>query len=126
MTGQISFSQVQAYLDAIAKKANNEVDDSPHERFWNVDYTSFVDGNVPGVRCDGNAVPIIDKAKPINSAFYVILTDPAGWCRKRQMPGGGPFITDAGYKVTLADGTTVTGQQIKDDLAAWLSGGYPK
>ena len=33
--------------------------------------------------------------------MYIILTSAARYCGRGQMPPGGPFITDAGYSVTL-------------------------
>jgi hypothetical protein len=125
LTSRILFPTVQVYLNAVADKAANAIDDSPHVRFWNIPYDQFINGIVPGVKCKGNPVPIIDKTDPLNSPFFVILTNANGWCRKRQMPGGGPFITDPGYSVTLAEGTSVTGQKIQDDLADWLAHGFP-
>jgi hypothetical protein len=41
------------------------------------------------------------------------------------MPPLGPFITDADYKLTLSDGTVVTGEQIKNDIHDWLASGAP-
>jgi hypothetical protein len=122
----ITYADVQAYLDAIANKANNDISNSPHDRFWNVPYNEFVSGTVPHTKCNGQAIPLINHADPINSAFYLILTDTSGWCNKREMPGGGPFITDTGYQVTLANGSTITGNQIKDNIASWLSNGFPE
>jgi hypothetical protein len=69
---------------------------------------------------------MIDKGNPAQTPFYLILTTPAGWCGKAQMPEGGPFITDRNYQVTLADGTTVTGAKIQQDLLEWLTNGYPQ
>jgi hypothetical protein len=124
-TSRILFPTVQAYLNAVADKAANGIDDSPHVRFWNIPYDQFINGIVPDVKCNGSPVPIIDKTAPLNSPFFVILTNANGWCRKRQMPEDGPFITDPGYSVTLAEGTSVTGQKIQDDLADWLAHGFP-
>lgn len=122
----ISFVRVKIYLDAIAAQAANDINNSPHNTFWNLSYTDFVNGNIPHVTCNGQPIPLINKADPKNSAFFVILTNAAGFCNKRQMPGGGPFITDAGYTVNLPDGTAVTGQQIQNDLSNWLGNGFPE
>ena len=126
----IVFADIQAYLDAIADHATNDIDGSPHKRFWSGKYTDFINGTIPGVTSSGSPipvgqpVPIIDKTTPLNSPFFLILK--AGFAGKRQMPGGGPLITSAGYQVTTAAGKTVTGQQIQDDIASWLTNGFPE
>ena len=126
---RIVYADIQAYLNAIADKATNDIANSPHKRFWEVPYTNFVNGTVPGVKSSGDPIPagqpipIIDKANPINSAFFAILK--GRFAGKRQMPGGGPLITDPGYQVTVG-GKTVTGQQIQDDMASWLNNGFPE
>ena len=116
----ISFKDVQAYLDAIAAK-NGAIDDSPHGAFWQTDYNTFTTGTVPNV-----GVPIMNAAVPLQSPFFVILTDPAGFQGIPQMPGGGPFITDAGYQVVLANGKTITGADIIANLKSWLGSGFPQ
>ena len=126
MSTPVTFAKVQAYLDAVAANASIDIGNSPHLSFWSVPYATFVTGNVPNVSDHGSPVSIIDPANPLQSPLYVILTDPKGWHGKRQMPGGGPYITDADYSVTLADGTPVTGQQIQADLADWLTKGFPE
>ena len=126
MNEVIVFSDIQNYLDAITNKANNDIGNSPHDRFWNVSYSEFVNGVIPHSKCNGQPIPIIDKTNPINSAFFLILTDTNGWCNKRQMPGGGPFITDLGYQVPLTDGNIITGQQIQSNIADWLANGFPE
>jgi hypothetical protein len=132
----VKFSDVQNILDAIL--ANSDwaqgqpmpLHPPPHSAFWrqtgdyDVDYKRFTTGNVPNV-----GVPIMNRAagKELTSNFYVILTDPYGLRNEdlEQMPAGGPCITDPGYQVKV-NGTTMTGQQIKDALAAWLTNGFPK
>jgi hypothetical protein len=122
--GKMTFARVQAYLDAIANNANLSVDNAPHGPFWRVSYQQFVQGVVPGVKCDGQNIPLIDSGAPLQSAFRVILA--GDFCNKGQMPDGGPFVTDAGYSVTLDDGTQVTGQQILADIDSWLGNGFPE
>jgi hypothetical protein len=117
----IGFADIKAYLTAIANKANNSIENSPHGAFWDTDYTTFTTGIVPGV-----GVPIMDRTDPLKSPFFVILTDTNGFNGLSQMPEGGPFITDTGYSVTLGDGTTPTGQQLISNLRAWLTNGFPK
>jgi len=122
----ITFADIQSYLEAIANKAVNDIGNSPHDRFWNVTYQEFINGVVPHTKCNGQTIPLIDNADPKNSAFYVILIDPNGWCNKREMPGGGPFITEVGYQVTLAGGKVITGLQIQEDIKFWLENGFPE
>src|SRR5262249_30075917 len=105
---------------------------SPHSAFWrqtgnyDKDYDLFTTGDVPNV-----GIPIMNKApgQELTSNFYVILTDSNGLAAVGigQMPGGpgGPYITDPGYQASV-NGVMLTGQQIKDALAQWLTGGFPK
>ena len=131
MPTTMTFARVKMYLDAIADNPadSGDINASPHGRFWNVPYAQFISSTVPGgsrVHCNNNPIPIIDQANPSQTPFFLILTDPAGFCGISQMPAGGPFITDAGYQVTLSDGTNVTGAQIQTDLLDWLSNGFPE
>lgn len=120
----ISFSQLQAYLDAIAVKANLDVGNSRHGVFWRVPHADFVGGYIPNKLCNGQPIPIIDNQQPENSAFFVILK--STFCSMPKMPKTGPFISDAGYAVALSDGTTVTGLQIINDIEDWLRAGSPE
>ncbi len=61
----------------------------------------------------------------LNSNFYMILTDTNGLSGIPQMPAGGPWVTDPGYQVSV-DGRTITGRQVRDALAEWLTHGFPK
>jgi hypothetical protein len=126
MSTQIKFKQIQSYLDAIAANANLDVVGSPHKSFWNVPYTNFINGVIPKTKCKANPIPIINRQDPENSLFYVILTNAQGFCNIVQMPPTGPYITDAGYSVTLPDGTVVTGAKIQQDIHEWLTNGYPE
>jgi hypothetical protein len=126
---KIVFSDIKAYLDAIADQAVQNIDDSPHKRFWNVAYADFINGTVPGVKSSGppiavgQPIPIIDKTNPLNSSFFSILK--SGFAGKRQMPDGGPLITDGGFQISVS-GKTVTGKQLQDDIESWLKNGYPE
>lgn len=122
----VSFQDIKLYLNAVADKAANDIGNSPHDRFWNIAYADFINGVVPHVKCNGNPIPLIDKTDPVKSAFYTIMVDAMGFCQKRQMPGGGPFVTDNNYQLTLPDGSTVTGQQILDNIKSWLLNGFPE
>jgi hypothetical protein len=130
----ITFVTLQKYLDKIAAKANGDIVASVHGPFWNGTYSNFINGNVPQVACRtndvpaGSPIPIINKADPVSSGFYLLLQRP-GWCGQTQMPDGaqpGPFITDAGYTITMDDGTVVTGAKIIQDIGDWLRAGFPE
>jgi hypothetical protein len=130
----ITFVTLQAYLDKIAAAANGDILASVHGPFWQGTYSNFINGNILGTACGnndvpaGSPIPIINKVTPISSGFYVLLQR-AGWCGKTQMPGGarpGLFITDAGYTITMDDGTVVTGAKIIQDIGDWLNAGFPE
>ena len=129
--GQMTFARVQQYLDAIADQALLDAGSAPHGRFWRVSYQDFVAGFVPNnnendgkMKCNGEPVPLIDRENPEGTPFYNILR--GRWCQITQMPEAGPFVTDDGFTVTLGDGTQVSGQQIQDDILAWLNNGFPE
>ncbi len=135
-----TFADVQNMLDAILANSNwaqgsaPPYNPLPHGVFWrqsgnyDQDYASFTTGNVPRVN---PPIPIMNGAagQQLTSNFYVVLTNPNGLQAQNieQMPGGpgGPYITDAGYQVSV-NGTMMTGQQIQAALAAWLTNGFPK
>jgi hypothetical protein len=123
-------------LDAILGKShfgqeNPSAQPAPHRSFWRQtnqyeeDYHRFTTGAVPGVD-----IPIMNTAagEELTSNFYVVLTNPDGLADEGidQMPAGGPFITEPGYEVTLADGREMTGLEIQESLARWLTTGFPK
>ena len=121
MTTTITYADIKNYLTAIAAK-NGGIDDSPHGAFWQgLDRDGFVNGSVPGL-----GVPIMNTQAPLQSNFFVILTNSQGIPGSpEQMPAGGPFVTDQGYTATLPDGTTITGAQIIANMKSWLTNGYP-
>jgi hypothetical protein len=116
------FSDVQNILDAILLN-NGTPNPRPHGIFWRQTpdaYTAFTTGNVPGV-----GIPIMNTnpGQELTSNFYVILINPNGLSSPRpipQMPFLGPFITDPGYQVSVG-GVTMTGTDISDTLAFWLT-----
>jgi hypothetical protein len=127
----VPFTRIKAYLDAIAANATFNVSGSPHDKFWDVTRDEFVAMNVPGVMCttagQAHPIPVVVVGNSAQSAILQILIADRAVCRKRQMPGGGgPFITDPGYSVTLSDGAVVTGATIQADIAAWIDGGCPQ
>ena len=127
MSSKIRYADIQAYLTAILSKDNTPIDRSPHGVWWNISYHDFTTGQVPGLDDLGfQPIPIMDTKNPLQSAFYVILTQPNGLQGITQMPEGGPFITDPGYTTKLADGKTITGKEIMDNMKAWLKNGFPQ
>jgi len=120
----ITFERLKEYLNAVARRANLDVNNSRHGVFWNTSYQAFMTGIVPNKHCNGQVVPIIDPANKVDSAFNQILRGP--WCGMPQMPKTGPFVTDAGYSVTLPDGTRVDGEKILADIQEWLEWGAPE
>jgi hypothetical protein len=120
MATRVTFKKIQTYLDAIADNANNDIGNSPHLRFWNVDYKKFTTGNVP-LRATDPVTPIIDQKNPEQSSFYRVLLGP--WKTFRQMPGGGPKVAETTYDIA---GTKVPGTQILADIREWLVNSYPE
>lgn len=134
MATTFKFSDIQIILDAIAKKSHDSINTSPHGRFWlqsgnyGQDYTAFTTGNVPNV-----GLPIMDPTTPLQSNFFVILTNPNGLSDQGipQMPAeSGAYITDPGYSAELGapvNGlSTMTGQQMIDAMTSWLTSGFQK
>jgi hypothetical protein len=123
MPTTIHYADILNYLTAIANEANNPIGDAPHGAWWSgLSYTDFLSAKVLGVN-------VMDSSTPLQSPFYVILTNTSGCRGFPQMPAGnpkGPFITDTGYTATLSDGTTITGATIQANMESWLSNGYPE
>ena len=127
----IKFSRLQEYLDLIVSNAGDNINTSPHKRFW-ATHQSLTAQPLPAPKCqnaDIFAVKYLDAAHTgvdaDNSPLFIILTNANGFCGKVQMPPLGPFITDQGFQLTLSDGTVVTGDQIKNDIHDWLAAGAP-
>jgi hypothetical protein len=136
---KVIFSDIQNYLDAIAKKNGDKVDGADHGRFWkDLTYDQFISQPLPGdITCNNNPFPIVN-ADPAQCALYQALIrksnpqvpgDFGGWCNLAQMPKrGGPWITDDGYTVTLNDGhnTVISGADIAANIVWWLTNGMPQ
>jgi hypothetical protein len=126
-----TFADIQDILDAIAAAdTSNPLSQAPHNTnsgspFWretgdaNSDYKTFTLGTVPGF-----GDPIMDPQDPLQSLFYQMLMG-TGPGAGGQMPLGGPYITDAGYSVSVA-GNTMSGQDIQTTLQTWLNNGFPQ
>jgi hypothetical protein len=124
---QVNFTDIQAYLEAIANNPQDvrDVDNASHGRFWRVSHAQFLAGMIPHQTCNGAPISIVD-ADPGKCSFYQALIGRSGFCLRGQMPKMGPFITDAGYRVTLADGQTLPGTQIDSNIVWWLTNGMPE
>ena len=122
MATAIRYADILNYLTAIMNKETNPISGSPHGEWWSgLSYNDFVSGQVPNL-----GVPIMNSSNPLQSAFYVILTNTNGYQGMPQMPYGGPFITDAGYSATLPDKTTISGATIQANIQSWLANGFPE
>ncbi len=121
MANQIRYADITGYLTAIMKNDNAPIDASPHGQWWLISYHDFTTGPVPNV-----GIQVMDTTNPLQSAFFVILTDPNGFNGIPQMPVQGPFITDPDYLAILADGTKISGAQIAANMKSWLENGYPE
>ena len=124
MATSIRFSDIKKYLSAIAAKGTkNPIDRSPHGAFWvDMDYAHTLPlGQSPNV-----GIQIMDTQNPLQSPILLVLTADNAVPGIPQMPEVGPYVTDAGYTVTLPDGTTITGKQILDNMREWLSNGFPQ
>src|SRR4029453_7216543 len=122
------FTDIQNILDAIAAADTTDpLSNAPHNMpsgspFWretgdaNADYKAFTTGPVPNF-----GDPIMDTKDPMNSLFYQMLM---GTGPGPQMPMSGPYITDAGYSVTVGK-STMSGQDIQTTIQNWLKNGYP-
>jgi hypothetical protein len=127
MASKVKYSDIQMYLEAIANNPNDkrQVDKSNHGRFWKKTYAQFKNDAVPGEDCNGAPIPIVNS-DPKKCALYQALVSDAGICDKKQMPRGGPFITDDGYTVKLSNGTVMKGSDINANIVWWLTNGMPE
>ena len=129
-----NYGDIIMYLDAIADNAKGSLGGAPHKCWWRVNhdasqpplaYQDFVTGTVYGV----GAIPIIGtdskQSNPLKSMFYLLLSTKGGTGGFNQMPWKGPYITDAGFSVTLSNGNTITGADIMANMKDWLGNGYP-
>jgi len=121
----ITYETLIKYLDAIDLNGNLSASGAPHGAFWK----DAAGNNLPlatfkslSITIPGGPVKIFNDAKFDQSPLYLILVGP--WNGHPQMPKTGPYITDAGYSVTV-DGNPVLGTQIKDDFLAWLKQEFP-
>jgi hypothetical protein len=128
-----NYGDIIMYLDAIGANANNDPGGAPHHYWWHVNhdsgqpplaYKDFVTGTI-----FGEGVPIIGtdskQSNPLMSMFYLLLSTKGGTGGFNQMPWKGPYVTDAGFSVTLSNGNTITGADIMANMKEWLGNGYP-
>ena len=116
---EIRYADIQHYLTAIKNKAELRTENAPHGVWWEISYQDFTTGEVLGI-------PIMDTGTPLQSAFYVVLTNGLPELGIPRMPKGGPFIADPGYTTKLADGTVITGDEIAANIKSWLENGFPQ
>lgn len=127
----ITFDVVKAYLDAIAANANNDITNSPHKMFWTgMTENDFLTKEVPNITKNGVVyhIKIVDLQNPAQSPILKILlgtltvTQGGSSATFRQMPDGGPFITDRNpmYNVNVAGVGSTDGDKIEADLREWL------
>ena len=84
MATAIRYADILNYLTAIMNKETNPISGSPHGEWWSgLSYNDFVNGQVPNL-----GVPIMNSSNPLQSAFYVILTNTNGYQGMPQMPYG--------------------------------------
>jgi hypothetical protein len=140
MATTIKYSDIIAYLEAIANNANNDVSQATHGYWWRINpsgndpttplsYNHFINGTV-----HNKPVAIINQADPTQSMFYLLLSTPGGTGGYPEMPRGGftnssgatVYLPDPSCQITLADGSTIAGTQILATMLDWLSNGYPQ
>jgi hypothetical protein len=121
----ITYETLIKYLDAIDQNGNLSASGAPHGVFWK----DAAGNNLPlatfkslSITVPNGPVQIFNPAQYDQSPLYLILLGP--WNGRPQMPKTGPYITDAGYSVTV-DGNAVTGAQIQADFLAWLKQQFP-
>jgi len=130
----ISYAELQAILDAIANNAISDVDGPtcPHKRFWRISRQEFLANEVPNIVVNNVTyhIKIVNSAQGLDSAFFKVLlgdltvNEGENSTTIPQMPENGPFITDAGYTVSV-NGVNKTGTQIQADITDWLTNGMP-
>lgn len=121
----ITYETLIKYLDAIDLNGSLSASGAPHGVFWKdgggnpLPLATF---KALSITVPGGTVKIFNEMQPDQSPLYLILL--GTWNGFPQMPKTGPFITDAGYSVTV-DGNAVSGTQIKNDLLAWIKQEFP-
>jgi hypothetical protein len=124
MPTTIRYADILNYLTAIMTKETNPIGDSPHGEWWSgLSYKEFTE---PNNQVPNTGVNIMDLGTPLQSPFYLILTNTSGYQGIPQMPLGGPYITDTGYSAKLSDGTMISGATIAANIESWLSNSFPE
>jgi len=96
-----SFADVQAFLNAFVATNGTNIDGAPHGAFWNTDYNSFVNGDVPSFP----GVKILVSGHSDQSNLISILRGPItvnGQSFPRMPADGSPFMPDSSIAL-LAD-----------------------
>lgn len=104
-----SFADVKAFLDKFIQTNGTDLSGSPHGDFWNVNYDTFVNGDVRGVP----GVKTMVKGDAEHSNLILILRGP---------------ITVAGttYEQMPADGSPFMSSDLIATLADWINRGCPQ
>lgn len=88
-----SFNDVKDLFNKFVADNGTNIGGSPHQAFWNTDYDSFVNGNVPGV----SGVKILIKGDAEHSNLILILRGSltvGGRTFERMPADGPPFFSD--------------------------------
>jgi photosystem II stability/assembly factor-like uncharacterized protein len=103
-----SFADVQAFFNNFIQSNGTDVSGAPHKDFWNMDYGSFVNGDVPGVP----GVKILVPGNANDSNLIKILR--------------GPLTVNGGtYPQMPADGSPFMAPNLIDALADWINRNCP-
>jgi hypothetical protein len=104
-----SFADVQSFFQMFVAVNGTDLSGSPHGAFWNNDYNSFVNGEVPGVPGVKNLV----KGDAEHSNLVLILR--------------GPINTPSGKIERMpADGSPFMSADLIAALADWINRGCPE
>jgi hypothetical protein len=104
-----SFADVKAFLDKFVTDNGTDLSGSPHGDFWNVDYDTFVNGDVRGVP----GVKTLVKGDAEHSNLILILRGPI-------TVGGNTF------ERMPADGSKYMPPEMIASLADWINCGCPQ
>jgi hypothetical protein len=104
-----TFADVKALFNKFITDNGTDLSGSPHGDFWNVDYDTFVNGDVRGIR----GVKTLVKGDAEHSNLILILRGPltVGGRTFERMP---------------ADGSNYMAPELIASLADWINRGCPQ